>query len=151
MLIETTSKRPLVCPIHVGVGLAHGVEMGQAEPAVVDSAAGTLDVEAAVDSDAWCVAASTELAADALEILLQGLVLRIAASLALFACFSEVVLRLAGGAVDGNALWADNFAHVLDDGEVLVAVLSGAVDEVIRILLAFASDSVLEQGTVRDW
>ena len=102
-------------------------------------------------SDTRCVAASTELAADALEILLQGLVLRIAASLALFACFSEVVLRLAGGAVDGNALWADNFAHVLDDGEVLVAVLSGAVDEVIRILLAFASDSVLEQGTVRDW
>ena len=138
-------------PIHVLIGLAHVVEMGQAEPAVVDSAAGTLDVEASGDSDAWCAAARAELAADALEILLQGLVLRIAAPLALFACFSEVVLRLAGGAVDGEALWADDPVNALDDGEVLVAILSGAVDEVVGILLAFSSDGVLEEGSVRDW
>ena len=117
MLILTTPKWPPVCHIHVGVGLAHGVEVSKKEPVVVDSAAGTLDVEGAVDSDAWCVAARTELAADALEILLQGLVLRIAASLALFACFSEVVLRLAGGTVDGEALWADDLVNALDDGE----------------------------------
>jgi hypothetical protein len=125
--------------------------MGQTEPAVVNSAARALNVEAAVDPDAWCVAARTELAADALEILLQGLVLRIAAPLALFACFSEVVLRLAGGAIDGNALWADDFADALDDGEVLVAVLPGAVDEVIGILLGFSNDGVLEERPVRDW
>ena len=140
-----------MCSIHVLVGLAHGVEMGQTEPAVVNSAARALDVEAAVDSNAGCVAARTELTADALEILLQGLVLRIAAPLALFACFSEVVLRLAGGAVDGEALWADDPVNALDDGEVLVAILSGAVDEVVGILLAFSSDGVLEEGSVRDW
>lgn len=133
------------------VGLAHGLEMGQAEPAVVNSAARALDVEAAVDPDAGRVAARAELAADALEIPPQGLVLGIAASLALFACFSEVVLRLAGGAVDGEAFRADDFVDAFDNGEMLVAVWSGAVDEVVGILLAFSSDGVLEEGSVRDW
>ena len=135
----------------MGVGVAHVIEMRQAEPAVVDSAAGTLDVEASGDSDAWCAAARAELAADALEIPLQSLVVWIAAELALFARFSEVVLRFAGGAVDGEALRANDFAHAFDGREVLVAVVSGAVNEVVGILLALSLDGVLEEGSVHDW
>jgi hypothetical protein len=117
----------------------------------VDFAARTLDVEAAVDPDAWCAAARTELAADALEIPLQSFVVWIAAELALLARFAKVVLRFAGGAVDGEALGADDFAHAFDNGEMLVAIVSGAVDEIVGILLALSFDGVLEERSVRDW
>ena len=116
----------------------------------MNSATRALDVEATIDSDAGCVAARTVLAADALEIPPQSCVVRIATPLALFARFSEVVLRFAGGTVDGEAFWTDDFAHAFDSGEVLVAVWSGAMDEVVRVLLALSSDSVLEEFAVCD-
>ena len=125
--------------------------MDQADPAVVSPAARALDMEASVDSDAWCAATGTELAADALEVPLQSFVVWIAAELALLACFAEVVLRFAGGAVDGEALRANDFAHAFDGREVLVAVVSGAVNEVVGILLALSLDGVLEEGSVHDW
>ena len=124
--------------------------MGQADPAVVSPAARALDMEASVDFDAGCVTARTELATDTLEIVLHSFILRIAASLALCACFSEVVLRFAGCAVDGEALGADDFVDAFDDGEMLVAVGSGAVDELVGILLALAGDRVFEQLVVSD-
>ena len=145
--LEAATKRSPMRSFHVFVRLAHGVVISQAEPAVVGSAAGTLDMEASVDSDAGCVAARAEFSADTLEIVLQSFVLWIAASLALCACFSEVVLRLAGCAVDGEAFWADYLVHAFDDGEVLVAVRAGAVDELVGILLAH---SLLVQDLHRD-
>lgn len=151
MLVERTAERSPVCLVHVGVGLAHRLEMSQAEPAVVDPAARALDVEASIDPDARCGAARTELAADALEIPLQSFVVWITAGLALLASLSEVILRLAGGAVDGEALWADDFAHAFNDGEVLVAVVSGAVDEIVGILLALSLDGVLEERSEHKW
>ena len=108
-------------------------------------AAGALHVEAAIDPYAGCVAARTELSADALEILLQSFVLWIAATLALLACFSEVVVRFAGGAVDCEAFWADCLVHAFDDGKVLVAVLPSAVDISIGVLLALSGDGVFEE------
>jgi len=108
-------------------------------------AAGALHVEAAIDPYAGCVAARTELSADALEILLQSVFLWIAATLALLARFAEVVLRFAGGAVDSEAFWADCLVHAFDDGKVLVAVLPSAVDISIRVLLALTGNGVLEK------
>src|SRR4051812_10038639 len=122
-VIKKTTIRSSMRVIHVFVGIPHIFEMSQAEPAVVNSAAGALDVEAAIDPYAGCVAARTELSADALEILHQSFVLWIAATLAFLACFSEVVLRFAGRAVDGEAFWADCLVYAFDDSKVLVAVL----------------------------
>jgi hypothetical protein len=149
--VPGTTKRPTMYFFHMFVRFAHLRESCQAEPAVVRLAVGTLDVEASVDSDARCFALGAEFAADTCKILAQSCVVWVATTLALFADFSAVELRFAGGAVDGQADWADHFVCSLDCGEVLVAVRCGAANELVRILSALRGDDILEERSICYW